>query len=202
MSKVDLKKTLAACYSAGKEVRFVEVPAVTYITYAGQGDPGTSPEFQQAMGVLYGMVYAAKFMCKDAGRDFAVMPLEGQWWTDNPEDFGKAGKDTWKWKVMVAVPEYIDEAIVEGARAKLREKKDPAGLEKAAREVQTDGLSAQFLYIGPYSAEAPYIAQMHRMVEEKGYRLRGRHREIYLNSPQRVAPERLKTIIRHPVAKA
>ncbi len=202
MGKVDLKKELLACYSAKKEVRFVEIPAITYVTLQGRGDPTTSREFQDAMAVLYGLVYTAKFMCKETGRDFTVMPLEGQWWTDNPAAFSKAGRDEWNWNMMIAVPDFMDKKIFEQAVKKLRDKKNPPGLDRARREVVTDGLSAQFLYFGPYSGEAPYIAEMHRFVTENGYRLRGRHREIYMSNPQRVPQEKLKTIIRHPIEKA
>ena len=200
--KIDMKKTLKECYTAGKEVSFVEIPAISYIGYEGKGDPNTAPEYQNAMEVLFGTVYTLKFMLKERGMDFAVMPLEGQWWTENPADFTEYNKDGWSWKMMVAVPDFIDETLFEEAREKFRRKKDTQGLDKARLEILTDGLSAQFLYLGPYSGEAPFIALMHRTAEEQGYRLRGRHREIYLNSPQRTAPEKLKTIIRQPVEKA
>ncbi len=201
MAKTDLKRSLGACYRARPEVQLVEVPAVTYISYEGHGDPNGSQDFSDAMGVLYGMVYTLKFSLKESGLDFTVMPLEGQWWTDDEAHFSEASRKEWNWKVMIAVPDYVDDAAFERARAALRRKKDPPGLDKATLETITDGLSAQFLYFGPYSGEAPFIADMHRIVREKGYRLRGHHREIYLNSPQRVPEEKLKTIIRHPVER-
>jgi len=199
MEKTDMKKTLKDCYSKKKSIYFVEVPSIQYITFSGQGDPNTSELFQDAMQVLYGLAYTIKFAAKEKGKDFTVMPLEGQWWTDPPEAFSEARKDLWLWKTMIAVPDFISKELFEDSKAALKKKKNPRGLEKAGLETITDGFSAQFLYIGPYSGEAPYIAQLHKHIQEKGYTLRGKHREIYMNSPRQVSEDKLKTIIRHPV---
>ncbi|WP_455383477.1 GyrI-like domain-containing protein [Salinispira pacifica] len=201
MTKIDLKKSLSPCYRAAAKVALVEVPPITFITVQGSGDPNSSQDFIDAMAVLYGLAYTLKFSCKADGRDFTVMPLEGQWWSADDAHFAEASRDEWNWKMMIAVPDFIDGELFERACTTLERKKNPAGLSKAALETITDGLSAQFLYVGPYSGEAPFIAEMHRWVQEQGYRLRSRHREIYLGNPQRVAPEKLKTIIRHPVEK-
>lgn len=201
MEKLDMKKALKECYTGKKGVKFVTVPKVKYLTYQGKGNPNNSEEFQSSMEVLFGMAYKLKFLYKKQEKDFAVMPLEGQWWTDVPEDFSLDNKDIWNWKVMIALPDYVTEEAFEEARGALKKKKDPVGLEKATLETQEDGLVAQFLYVGPYEGEAPYIEDMHNYVKTQGYKLKGKHREIYLNSPQRVAPEKLKTIIRHPIEK-
>jgi hypothetical protein len=201
MEKIDLKKLLSSCYKAKKEVTLVDVPAIHYLCYEGTGNPDTSPDFQDAMGILYGMVYTIKFICKENGRDFTVMPLESQWWTEKPEEFSMSEKDKWLWKVMIAVPDFINGTLFLEGKNLLEKKKNPQGLDKTSLEVMQEGLSAQILYIGPYAEEAPYVAKMHKKIEEMGYRFRGRHREIYFNSPQRVSPEKPKTIIRHPVEK-
>lgn len=201
MEKIDMKKTLKECYTGKSSVKFVEVPKIKYITYTGKGNPNTSEEFKSSMEVLYGMAYTMKFQFKKEERDFVVMPLEGQWWTDIPEDFSLDNRDIWNWKVMIALPDYVTDEAFEKSREILKKKKDPIGLEKAKLEEVEDGLSAQFLYKGPYRDEAPYIKEMHEYIESQGYRLRDRHREIYLNSPQRVSEDKLKTIIRHPIEK-
>ncbi|MDC7125355.1 MAG: GyrI-like domain-containing protein [Spirochaetales bacterium] len=201
--KLDMKKTLKTFYTAKRKVQLIDVPPVKYISFQGRGNPNTSQEYQDAMGVLFGMAYTIKFDCKKRGNDFVVMPLEGQWWSDVPKDFAALAKDDWNWNAMIAVPDFVETDTFEAARAKLKEKKNPAGLERAKLETLTDGLSAQFLYFGPYADEAPHIAEMHKQIEQWGYCLTGRHREIYFNSPKRVSSlDKLKTIIRQPVKKA
>lgn len=196
-----MKKTLKDCYKAKKNVEFVVVPAIRYITYVGKGDPNISLEFQSSMEVLYGLAYTLKFQYKKMNKDFVVMPLEGQWWTDKPEEFSLDDKGIWNWKAMIAIPDFVTEESFIEAKKVLKEKKNPAGISNVSFEVITDGLSTQFLYIGPYNNEDPYIKEMHSYVKSNGYKLRGKHREIYLSNPQRVSPEKLKTIIRHPVEK-
>ncbi len=129
------------------------------------------------------------------------MPLEGLWWSDDIKVFSEDKKDEWKWTVMISVPDYINQEIFELGRTKLNAKKDVPGLEKGYLSVFEDGLSAQLMHIGPYSEETENTKKLHAFVEEKGYRLVKKHREIYLSSPQRTAPEKLKTIIRHPIEK-
>jgi len=107
MEKIDMKKTHEACYTATKTVKFVDVPAVSYITYQSAGDPNVSQDFQDAMGVLYGLAYTIKFASKADGRDFTVMPLEEQWRTENPAEFSEQQKGEWQRKVMIAVPEKL-----------------------------------------------------------------------------------------------
>lgn len=201
MGKIDMKKTLKECYTAKSSVELVQIPKIKYITYLGKGNPGTSEEFKTSMEVLYGIAYTVKFQYKKKEQDFIVMPLEGQWWTDIPEDFSMNNKDKWNWKVMIALPDYITEEDFEASREVVRTKKNPIGLDKAKLEEIEDGLSVQLLYIGPYDDEAPYIAEMHKYAENNGYKLRDKHREIYLNNPKRVTPEKLKTIIRQPIEK-
>jgi len=201
MNKLDLKKELKAVYTAKKDPTILTVPAIQYVTFAGKGDPNTSELFQSAMGVLYGMAYTLKFMLKDEGKDFTVMPLEGQWWSDDIKDFSEGNKDQWFWKVMIALPDYVTEKYFLKAQESLQEKKNPPNLAKAKLERLEDGLSVQVMYIGPYSDEGPAIKAMHHYAEEQGYTLRGKHREIYMGNPQRTAPEKLKTILRHPLEK-
>lgn len=201
MEKTDLKKTNKIAFSGKKSPQIVEIPPMKYVTFTGKGNPNTSVEFENAMGVLYGMAYTIKFARKEENRDFVVAPLEGQWWSEDMNDFAEGNKDNWLWKVMIALPDYITENDFIEAKAKLDKKKNPPMLERAELEIIEDGLSVQVLYMGPYAEEEATISAMHHFAEEQGYKLRSKHREVYLSNPQRTAPEKLKTIIRHPVEK-
>ena len=201
MAKIDLKKEMKQLYTAGKEPVLVTVPEMTFVAYDGKGDPNTSKEFQDSMGVIFGLAYTIKFMCKEMLKDFVVMPLEGLWWTDDMSDFSVHNKENWKWTVMIALPDYIDVKIFNAAKQKLFTKKKLLNIDKARLGKHEDGLSAQILHIGPYAEEPPTIEKLHRFIKEQGYRMHKKHREIYLNSPQRVASEKLKTIIRQPITK-
>lgn len=201
MAKIDMKKDMKHLYTAGKEPAIVTVPEITFIAYDGQGDPNTSKEFQDSMGVIFGLAYTIKFMCKGMEKDFVVMPLEGLWWTDDMSDFSVANKEIWKWTVMIALPDFIDIGIFNEAKQKLFAKKKLSNIDKARLEKYEDGLSAQILHMGPYAEEQPTIEKLHVFIKEQGYRMHKKHREIYFNSPERVIPEKLKTIIRQPIIK-
>jgi len=101
---------------------------------------------------------------------------------------------------MIMQPEYVSEALVEQIRDEVARKKALPALSRVRFETYDEGLSVQIMHIGPYDAEAPTIARMHDYIMEQGYALRGKHHEIYLSDPNRTAPEKLKTILRQPVA--
>jgi len=129
-----------------------------------------------------------------------VMPLEGLWWSGQTPEFRMDRKDLWKWTAMIAQPDFITDDLFAKARDELAKKKDVPGLSAMRLERFHEGLSAQVLHIGPYSAEPPTIERLHRHVRETGHTLRGKHHEIYMGDPRRAAPEKLKTIIRQPIA--
>ena len=201
MGKIDLKKEMKQLYKAGKEPSLVTVPEMKFVAYDGQGDPNTSEEYQKSMEVLYGMAYTIKFMCKELDKDFVVMPLEGLWWTDDMSDFTMDNKDIWKWTMMIALPDYVDKKMFEEARVKLAARKDLPNLGKGYFLKYKEGLCAQVLHIGPYDDEPPTIEKLHKFIEDTGYKLHKKHKEVYLSSPLRTAPEKLKTIIRQPITK-
>ena len=201
-NKTDLKKELKVAFSAKRRPEIVDIPPMQYISFEGKGDPNNSPLFEKGMNVLYGLAYTLKFQLKKQGRDFVVAPLEGQWWGTHMEVFAESRKDEWLWKVMIAVPEFVTKSDFEAARRALTEQKDVPGLEEAVIETIHDGPSVQVLYYGPYAEEGPTIAAMHQYAFDLGYKLRSRHREVYMSDPRRTAPEKLKTIIRQPVERA
>jgi len=203
MSKVDLKKDLTHLYNpSAKEVSVVDVPTMNFLMVDGSGDPNVSLEYQQAMEALFSLSYALKFRVKKSnGVDYAVMPLEGLWWTDDPSQFSLSNKGIWRWTAMIMQPEYVTGDLFAEALAEVRRKKDLVALDRVRFESYHEGLSAQIMHIGPYAAEEPTIARLHSFIRENGYELSGKHHEIYLSDPRRTAPEKLRTVLRQPVRK-
>lgn len=203
MSKIDPKKELKHLYrpSAKKNV-VVDVPPMNFLMVDGHGDPNTAQEYQDAVEALYAVAYALKFMSKkEKGMDFVVPPLEGLWWVDHMEEFTTEDKSAWKWTAMIMQPESVTPEMFEGALEQVGKKKNPPALSKIRFERFHEGLSVQIMYFGPYSEEGPTIEKMHDFIEKNGYEPRGKHHEIYLSDPRRTAPEKLKTVLRQPVAQ-
>jgi len=203
MSKVDLKKDLTHLYNpSAKEVSVVDVPTMNFLMVDGSGDPNVSLEYQQAMEALFTLSYALKFRVKKStGVDYAVMPLEGLWWTDDPSQFNMSNKAIWKWTAMIMQPEYVAAEMVAKALEEITEKKGLPALERVRFESYHESLSAQIMHIGPYAAEEPTIARLHSFIRESGYELNGKHHEIYLSDPRRMAAEKLRTVLRQPIRK-
>jgi hypothetical protein len=202
MEKLDLKKQWKHLYGAkAGAVVAVDVPPLTYLMVDGQGDPNTSQSFQDAVEALYSLSYTLKFTLKKGPRaiDYGVMPLEGLWWADDPRLFHEADKSTWKWTAMIVQPEFIAQTEIDAAFNEVRKKKNPAALDRVRFETLTEGVSAQVLHVGPFSAEGLTIQRMHDFIHAAGKNPRGKHHEIYLNDPRRTAPEKLKTILRQPM---
>ena len=206
MKKTDFKKELKGYYSgvSSKAPIIVDVPPLNFLMIDGQGYPGTSQEYIEALETLYPLSYTLKFIMKKKGKDYVVMPLEGLWWAENMDVFTDTymeKKDEWLWTSMIMQPDFITQELVDQAIEEVRKKKEPPALDKVRFERYNEGLSVQILYFGSYSDEGPTIERMHQYAEEQGYRLRGKHHEIYLSDPRRTKPERLKTIIRQPIEK-
>lgn len=201
MEKVDLRKEFKYLYNpSAKEPEIVEVPDMKFLMVDGAGDPNNSQTFQDAVDVLYSVSYTLKFMMKKAGKaDWTVMPLEGLWWMDDPAGFSMENKDAWKWTLMIMQPQFITEDLVREAIEQVSKKKDLPALLKLRFETLKGGPAAQIMHIGPYEAEPPTIEKLHKFVEESGHKLREKHHEIYLGDPRRTAPEKLKTVLRHPI---
>jgi hypothetical protein len=205
VAKIDLKKEMKHLYRPSKaKFTVVDVPEMDFLMIDGHGDPNTSPAYQAAVEALYGVAYAVKFMLKEDPEidDYVVPPLEGLWWVEDMSQFSMDDKDAWSWTMMVMQPEWVTPDLVEEARAEAGRKKDLPALSRLRFAPYHEGLSVQILYVGPYQEEGPTIARMHAFADEQGYTLRGKHHEIYLSDPRRTAPERLRTIIRQPIAKS
>ena len=118
------------------------------------------------------------------------------------EEFSADDKGKWDWTLMIMQPEWVTPEMFEDALQLAAKKKRLPTLSELRLEARQEGLAVQIMHIGPYDAEAPTIARMHAFIRENGYELAGIHHEIYLSDPRRVAPERLKTVLRQPVRKA
>jgi hypothetical protein len=202
MEKIDYRKELKSLYRAKADRPVVvDVPPLNFLMLDGRGDPNTAPAFKEAVAALFSLSYALKFRIrKDRDLDYGVLPLEGTWYADDMEAFRSGDRGSWRWTLMIMQPEPVTGELAAETAAELGTKKKLPALGQVRFERLCEGLAAQILHIGAYADEGPTIAGLHEFIVEQGYALRGRHREIYLSDLRRTAPERLKTIIRQPVA--
>jgi len=205
MEKIDFRKEMADLYSPklGGFVT-VKVPKMSFLMVDGAGDPNTSKQYATAIELLYTLSYTLKFKSKiELERDYTVPPLEGLWWADDMSDFVTGNKQRWKWTAMIMLPSWISaQQFKEGVRV-AEVKKPELDFSRIRREAFAEGLSVQTLFIGPYAEEGPVIKELHSAyLPANGLVENGRHHEIYLSDPRKVAPSKLKTIIRQPVKKS
>jgi len=200
VDKIDFKKELKHLYNPSPKVAMVvDVPPLTFLMIDGQGDPNTATAYKEAVEALFSLSYALKFIVKkDLGVDYAVMPLEGLWWVEDMSRFSLDDKSAWQWTAMIMQPEYIVVDLVEAARRQVAKKKLLSALPRLRLETFHEGQAAQMMHLGPYAAEAPTIERLHQFIAARGGQHVGKHHEIYLNDPDRTAPEKLKTVIRQP----
>jgi hypothetical protein len=200
MKTIDLKKILKPFYTASAtKPAVVEVPALSALMVDGQGDPN-GPAFAEAVGTLYSVAYTLKFSFKkEKGVDYPVMALEGLWWADDCADFSRGDRANWRWTALIVLPDLVTKKDVARAVETVKKKGKLSRIPEVRLDKLREGTAAQIMHIGPYAAEAETIRKLHAFVEEGGMKLRDKHHEIYLGDPRRSAPEKLKTIIRHPV---
>jgi hypothetical protein len=190
-------------YAAATTPEFVRVPELAFAMVDGRGDPNIAREYREAVEALYGFSYTIKFGLKrELALEYRLAPLEGLWWADDMSEFATGRKADWRWTMMIAQPVELTPERFELARAEIRRKKELAALDRVRLERFEEGLAAQVLYLGPYSDEAPTIERLHAFIRDAGCSLDGRHHELYLGDPRRSAPEKLRTIIRQPVARS
>ena len=201
MRKLDLKKELKPLYSpSAREVVQVDVPALRFLMIDGRGDPNTSRRYAEAVEALFSVSYRVKFAVRKRapGIDYAVMPLEGLWWSDDMSSFTANDRSQWKWTMMIAQPDFVDEAAIRAAVEQVRQKKQTPALDELRLESFTEGRCAQTLHVGPFSEEGPTIQRVHAFIHERS-RLIGKHHEVYLSDVRRADPARWRTIIRQPM---
>ncbi len=183
-------------------VRFLDLPPARAVMVDGEGSVG--PEaFAPLMPGLYGTAYALRFALKRRGVEEKVGPLEGLYriggGSTDLDVILDADRSGWRWTLLIVLPTAATADELEAAFEAGRAKMDPAAAPRLRLGTLAEGRVAQVLHVGPYSAERPTIELLHAAIEEAGLRPRGDHHEIYLGDPNRSAPERLRTLLRHPV---
>jgi hypothetical protein len=203
-TKTDLTRTLDDYRARVGEFRLLDLPSRRYLAIDGHGDPNTSPAYSEALEALYPVAYGLKFASRgELDRDYVVPPLEGLWWADDMDAFTTArDKSRWDWTMMILIPEWIPDPLVDSAITAVRAKKAPARIDALRILPLSEGLCMQTLHIGSFDDEAPLLARLHdEVIPEHGLRMTGLHHEIYLSDARRVAPEKRRTILRQPVVR-
>ena len=203
--KIDFKRSLDAYQARSGQFRCVQVPDLQYVMIDGHGDPNTSSDYTEAIAALYPVAYKLKFASKrDLGRDYVVMPLEGLWWADDMDSFTAwRDKSQWDWTLMIMVPDWIDQHLFDTAVEQVGAKHRAARHEDIRLELLSEGRCVQTLHVGSFDDEADVLARMHHeFISDNGLRMVGKHHEIYLSDFRKVAPEKLRTILRQPVSIA
>ena len=207
----DFKKEYKELYAPKNKPAIVDVPAASYIAVRGKGDPNEEGgEYKQAISVLYSVAYTLKMSYKTEHKiegffEYVVPPLEGFWWQEGVNGVDYSDKAGFNWISVIRVPEFITKADFDWAVETATRKKK---LDCSSAELITveEGLCVQILHTGAYDDEPATVALMDEYLQKNGYvndfsdtRL---HHEIYLSDPRKTAPEKQKTVIRHPVKKA
>jgi hypothetical protein len=204
----DFKKEYKQFYLPSGRPEIVNVPKANYLAVRGCGNPNEEEgEYKQALNMLYAVAYTLKMSYKtdyriDGFFDYVVPPLEGFWWQEGKEGVDYSDKSSFCWISVIRLPDFITPKDVDWARTTASQKKklDCSRVELLSSE---EGLCVQMMHIGPYDAEPATVARMNQYLADNGYvndfsttRL---HHEIYLSDVRKVAPEKWKTVIRHPI---
>ena len=206
----DFKKEYKEFYLPKDEPAIIEVPRMNYIAIRGKGDPNDeNGEYKQTIGLLYGIAYTIKMSKKSDHRiegyfDYVVPPLEGFWWQEGIEGIDYGHKENFRFISVLRLPDFVtkadfDWAVEEAARKKKMD------FSKAEFFTYDEGLCVQCMHMGPYDDEPATVEKMHAYMEEQGYVLditaQRLHHEIYLSDARKTDPQKLKTVIRHPIKK-
>lgn len=206
----DYKKEYKEFYMPKNKPEIVDVPEMNFIAVRGTGNPNIEgSEYKESIGLLYGIAFTIK-MSKmgthkiDGYFDYVVPPLEGFWWQEGIEGIDYSRKDEFRFISLIRLPDFVTREDYEWAVEEATKKKK-TDFSKVEFMTIKEGLCVQCMHIGPYDDEPATIALMDKFLQDNGYendfsdtRL---HHEIYLSDARRVAPEKLKTVIRHPVKK-
>ena len=206
----DFKKEYKEFYMPKNKPSIIDVPAMNYIAVRGKGDPNEEGgDYKKAIEVLYSVAYTIKMSKKgshqmDGYFDFVVPPLEGFWWQDGVEGVDYSDKSSFNWISVIRMPVFVTKDEFEWA-VKEAEKKKKIDCSKAEFITITEGECVQMMHIGRYDDEPETVAVMDEYIEKLGYkndlsdtRL---HHEIYISDMRKTEPEKLKTVIRHPIIR-
>lgn len=188
----------------------VEIPSMNYLAVRGKGDPNSEDsEYKASISLLYGIAFTIK-MCKKGAHqiegyfDYVVPPLEGFWWQEGVHGIDYSHKEDFEFLSLIRLPDFVTKADFDWALEEATRKKK-TDYSKVQYLTYQEGLCVQCMHIGPYDDEPATIQLMHDFAEEQGYVVditdTRYHHEIYLSDARKVAPERLKTVVRHPIRK-
>lgn len=204
----DFRKEYKEFYLPKNKPGIVLVPSMNYIAVRGQGDPNQeNGEYKRAIGLLYGIAFTIKMSKKSDYKivgyfDYVVPPLEGFWWQDGIAGVDYSRKEDFRWISVIRLPDFVTVADFEWAVEEAARKKK-ADFSKVEFLTYDEGLCVQCLHIGSYDKEPATVSMMHEYMEQQGYALditdQRLHHEIYLSDARKVSPEKLKTVIRHPI---
>lgn len=206
----DYKKEYKEFYMPKNKPEIIDIPEMKYIAVRGKGDPNVEGgEYKAAIGLLYGIAFTIKMSKKGSRQiegyfDYVVPPLEGFWWQEGIEGVDYGRKEEFCWISVIRLPDFVSEKDVEWAVEEAGRKKGQ-DFSKVEFLVIKEGLCVQCMHIGAYDEEPATVDKMNRYLRENGYEddfsAERLHHEIYLSDARRVAPEKRKTVIRHPVRK-
>lgn len=204
----DYKKEYKEFYMPKNKPEIVDVPTMNFIAVRGTGDPNEEGgAYKEAIGLLYGIAFTIKMSKKGSHEiegyfDYVVPPLEGFWYQDGVKGIDYTKKSDFHWISVTRLPDFVTKEDFDWAVAEA-EKKKKEDFSKVEFLTITEGMCVQCMHIGPFDDEPETVEKMDQLLEENGYendfseeRL---HHEIYLSDARRVAPEKWKTVIRHPV---
>lgn len=204
----DFKKEYKEFYMPKGKPNIVTVPTMNYIAVRGIGDPNDEGgEYKQAISLLYSIAFTIKMSKKlghqiDGFFDYVVPPLEGFWWQDGVIGIDYTNKASFHWISVIRLPDFVSKEDFEWAikEATLKKKQ---GFSEVEFFTYDEGLCVQCMHIGPFDNEPKTVQMMHDFIEKNGYELditdKRLHHEIYLSDVRKISPDRLKTVIRHPI---
>lgn len=204
----DYKKEYKEFYMPKNKPGFVEVPAINYIAVRGKGNPNVEGSaYQESISLLYAVAFTIKMSKKgdrhiDGYFDYVVPPLEGFWWQEGVQGIDYAHKENFQFISVIRLPDFVTKEDFDWAVKETAQKKN-CDFDKVEFWTYNEGRCVQCMHIGPYDNEPETVARMHDFMNSQGYELdindKRMHHEIYLSDARRTAPEKLKTVIRHPV---
>ena len=204
----DYKKEYKEFYMPKRMPAIVSVPKMNYIAVRGSGDPNEEDgDYKRAIGLLYAIAFTIKMSRKsdhkiDGYFDYVVPPLEGFWWQEGIPGIDYSRKVDFHWISVIRLPDFVTEDDFRWAVEEATEKKKQ-DFSKVEYLTIEEGLCAQCMHIGSYDDEPATVLLMQEFIEQEGYELditdKRRHHEIYLSDARKTAPEKLKTVIRHPI---
>jgi hypothetical protein len=207
MKKLDLRKQYRLLYGPpASKVLVVEVPSLQFAMINGVIEPGKGPgesaAFRDALQALYGISYTLKFMSRQRVRnpiDYPVMALEALWWVSSGSYLDPM--QPWNFTAMILQPDHITPHMFAEAVSAVKEKRPNPALRRLRLRRFNEGLCVQALHVGPYADEPRTLRLMEAFAAEQSLTYRGKHHEVYLGDPMRASPEKLRTVLRHPVRR-